>query len=125
MERYQARMQDVVAKLSRVNLQSTVSVLDALYVVARAFAPRPEFAALRDSLESLLLPSAMDSQGGLTGLRTRPNEADALECVMMYDAIRQREPELVANVRHRSVDAVISAASVARGIKSTRWEEQA
>lgn len=109
MERYQERTQDVVAKLSRVNLQSTVSVLDALYVIAAALAPRPEYVALRDALTSVLLPSAMDERGRITGLRTLPNQADALECEQAYDTIRQREPLLVANVRCRGVDSVISA----------------
>ena len=56
------RIQDAVARLSRVNLQSTVSVLNALYVVSKALQEEGELgmSELHIQLESILYRSSPD-----------------------------------------------------------------
>ena len=92
MERSYARTQDVVAKLSHVDLQSTVSVLNALCVVATALESESDYALLRQGLESVLLSSAADSKGYPRGLRTHPNMHNVQECIHTYELVKQRVP---------------------------------
>ena len=107
MERFNMRAQDVVAKLSHVNLQSTVSVLKALYAVASAFESESEYGDLKQSLESVLLSSALDSTGVIQGLRVRPSDAEVNACYWAFDAVEERVPELFAGVRNYGIDRVL------------------
>ena len=121
MERSHARTQDVVAKLSHVNLQSTVSVLNALCVVATALESESDYALLKKGLESVLLSSAADSKGRPRGLRTHPSTHDVQECTQTYELVKHRVPKMIPSIRDRSVDRFASAAFIYRSQNCQRY----
>jgi hypothetical protein len=85
------RIQDSVARLSRVNLQSTVSVLNALYVVSKTLEKEGELGlrSLRMQLEGVLLAGTMNSEGDLRGLRARPDRGDVKGCLKVCDMVQE------------------------------------
>ena len=86
------RMQDAVARLSRVNLQSTVSVLNALYVISKALQEEgePGMSELHTQLEAILSQSSWSSNGEHRGLRATPDEDDVRGCYRVCYTVEQR-----------------------------------
>ena len=85
------RIHDAVARLSRVNLQSTVSVLNALYVVSKTLEKEgePGLNSLRAQLERALQQATTNCDGDLRGLRARPDADDVQGCLDVCDLVEE------------------------------------
>jgi len=105
------RTQDVVARLSGVSLQQTVTVLNALFVVSKALEQESPkgFCALRRTLELLLVESAVDDSGIIRGLRATPNSDDVQRCYQMTENVEREFPVDVRNIKRNSGGDVISS----------------
>lgn len=107
------RIQDVVARLGGVSLQSTVSVLNALYVVSKELERErpPEFRDFRRTLERLMIVSAVDDQGLLQGLRAKPSKQNVEDCFSIsLDTVKHFGEEAMMIRRASIVDLIVPIA---------------
>lgn len=108
------RIQDLVARLGGVNLQSTVSVLNALYVVSKELArvDKEQFQAFKMAYEALLVASSVDSEGEVQGLRAKPSHVEAKGCYRMSKQVDKYYGRLVSKIRRDApIELIIPVAT--------------
>lgn len=105
------RVHDAVAKLSRVKLQNTVSVLNALYVVSKTLEveDEPGMSSFRQQLENILIHSAKDSQGHYRSLREAPDEEDVEGCYELCEKVEEHCLTEMCLIQRCSPTEILSA----------------
>jgi len=83
------RIQDVIARLGKVSLQNTVTILQVLYVSSKALAEDGdmEMQELSHLLESMLTQARYGKKGEIKNLRDKPDIDDQVGCLEACEVI--------------------------------------